>query len=90
MIAALISYHQKVLKNIGFSLEATVINAFAIRDFAYWGFLKTSRRADVAGPYLAILDSPEALKPLLENGVVSRQMAQSLIDFAPWYKTAFP
>ncbi len=90
MIAGLIAYHQKVLNNMGFSLEMTVLNAFAMRDFGYWGFLKTSRRADVVAPYLAILDSPEVLKPLLEHGVVSRQVIQSLIDFAPWYRTAFP
>ncbi len=90
MIAALIAYHQKVLNGMGFSLEMTAINAFAMRDFGYWGFLKTSRRADVVAPYLAILDSPEVLKPLLEHGVISRQATQSLIDFAPWYRTAFP
>ena len=89
-IAALISYHRKVLNSIGFSLEMTMINAFAVRDFGYWGFLKISHRADVAAPYLAILDSPEVLKPLLEQGVISRQTAQGLIDFAPWYRTAFP
>lgn len=90
VIAALIAYHRKVLESIGYSLEMSVIDAFASRDFSYWGFLKTSRRADVAAPYLAILDSPEVLETLLERGVISRQVVNSLIDFAPWYKTSFP
>lgn len=90
LIAALIAYHEKVLGSIGFSLEATVLDAFATCDFSYWGRLKTSRRADVATPYLAILDSPEVTKTLLENGVISRQLLLALIEFAPWYKAAFP